>query len=134
MFSALVHDVDHAGVSNFQLIKEKAGIAKLNKNKTFAEQNSVDVAWVLLMDADYKDLQKAIYGNEADLKRFRQLMVNIVLATDIFDADMKAIRERRWGKAFQYSEIDKEELLLLPLILCPLIKVTIPVGEVLPSA
>eukprot|EP00934_Nitzschia_sp_Nitz4_P008385 Nitzschia sp. Nitz4//scaffold169_size48518//44621//48512//NITZ4_007081-RA/size48518-processed-gene-0.84-mRNA-1//1//CDS//3329538415//8375//frame0 len=109
VFCALVHDVDHAGVSNFQLIKEGATIAKLYKNKSVAEQNSVDLAWDLLMDPNYKELQKAIYASDEELKRFRQLMVNIVLATDIFDADMKAIRERRWGKAFQVEEDDEEE-------------------------
>lgn len=115
VFCALVHDVDHAGVSNFQLIQEGATIAKLYKNKSVAEQNSVDLAWDLLMDPNYKELQKAIYTNEDELKRFRQLMVNIVLATDIFDADMKAIRERRWGKAFQYEEEEEQELPNQPL-------------------
>lgn len=103
-----MHDVDHAGVSNFQLIQEGATIAKLYKNKSVAEQNSVDLAWDLLMDPNYKELQKAIYANDSELKRFRQLMVNIVLATDIFDADMKAIREKRWGKAFQFGEAVEE--------------------------
>lgn len=115
VFCALVHDVDHAGVSNFQLIQEQATIAKLYKNKSVAEQNSVDLAWDLLMDPNYKELQKAIYSNEDELKRFRQLMVNIVLATDIFDVDMKAIRERRWGKAFQYEEEEEQEILNQPI-------------------
>jgi hypothetical protein len=109
VFCALVHDVDHAGVSNFQLIQEEATIAQLYKNKSVAEQNSVDLAWDLLMDPNYKDLQKAVYVNADELKRFRQLMVNIVLATDIFDKEMKAIRERRWGRAFQYGEEEEEE-------------------------
>ena len=52
------------------------------------------------MDPMYSNLQKAIYQNEAELKRFRQLVVNMILATDIFDKDMKAIREQRWDKAF----------------------------------
>ena len=110
VFCALVHDVDHAGVSNFQLIQEGATIAKLYKNKSVAEQNSVDLAWDLLMDPNYKELQKAIYANEDELKRFRQLMVNIVLATDIFDVDMKAIRERRWGRAFHFEDEDEQEI------------------------
>ena len=67
---------------------------------SIAEQNSVDLAWDLLMDPMYSNLQKAIYQNEAELKRFRQLVVNMILATDIFDKDMKAIREQRWDKAF----------------------------------
>ena len=52
------------------------------------------------MDPMYSNLQKAIYQNEAELRRFRQLVVNMILATDIFDKDMKSIREQRWDKAF----------------------------------
>jgi hypothetical protein len=109
VFCALIHDVDHGGVSNFQLVQEQTTIAKLYKNKSIAEQNSVDLAWDLLMDPIYADLQKAIYTNREELKRFRQLVVNIVLATDIFDKDMKKIRENRWDKAFQYNDQEKQE-------------------------
>jgi hypothetical protein len=52
------------------------------------------------MDERYKDLQACIYTTEEEHKRFRQLVVNSVMATDIFDKDMKAIREKRWDKAF----------------------------------
>ena len=41
VFCALIHDVDHTGVSNGQLIKEQAHIAGLYKNKSVAEQNSI---------------------------------------------------------------------------------------------
>jgi hypothetical protein len=109
LFCALVHDVDHAGVSNFQLIKENVTIAKLYKNQSVAEQNSVDLAWDLLMDPGYSALQDAIYTDESEMKRFRQLVVNIVLATDIFDKDMKSVRETRWTKAFQYEAQDYQQ-------------------------
>ena len=42
-----------------------------------------------------------------ELKRFRQLVVNMILATDIFDKDMIVMREQRWDKAFhQYNDGD----------------------------
>lgn len=44
VFCALIHDVDHTGVSNGQLIKEEAHIASLYKNQSVAEQNSIDLA------------------------------------------------------------------------------------------
>jgi hypothetical protein len=70
------------------------------KNRGLAEQNSVDVAWDLLMQPQYKDLQIAIFSNELELQRFRQLVVNLVMSTDIFDKDSKALRNSRWDKAF----------------------------------
>ena len=83
VFAALIHDVDHSGVPNAQLVKENAYVAKVYKGKSVAEQNSVDLAWYLLMDDKYEDLRRAIYCNEKELERFRKLVVNIVLATDI---------------------------------------------------
>ena len=107
VFCALIHDVDHTGVSNGQLIKEEAHIASLYKNKSVAEQNSIDLAWDLLMQDDFKDLRGCIYTNESEFKRFRQLTVNTVLATDIFDKELSALRKNRWNKAFNDTPEDE---------------------------
>ena len=100
VFAALIHDVDHTGVPNAQLVKEKAHVASLYKNRSVAEQNSLELAWEMLMAREYRDLQRAIFANQEELKRFRQLIVNVVLATDIFDPEMVQIRNSRWEKAF----------------------------------
>lgn len=49
IFSALIHDVDHRGCSNVQLAKEDKELASLYQNKSIAEQNSLDVAWYVLL-------------------------------------------------------------------------------------
>ena len=100
IFSSLVHDVDHVGVSNHQLVKEKSPLAALYKNKSVAEQNSVDISWWLLMTPSFSDLRGAIYSDASEMRRFRQLLVNTVVATDILDRDMKIHRDRGWNKAF----------------------------------
>ena len=51
------------------------------KNKSIAEQNSVDIAWDLLMRDEFEDLRRTIYATKEELLRFRQLIVNAVLAT-----------------------------------------------------
>jgi class 3 adenylate cyclase len=48
VFSAMIHDVDHPGVPNSTLVGEHTTMAKLYKNQSVAEQNSVDVGWNLL--------------------------------------------------------------------------------------
>jgi hypothetical protein len=106
VFCALIHDVDHTGVPNSQLVKEKAHIAVEYKNKSVAEQNSLDLAWDLLMSKEYRDLQRAIFADQAELERFRQLVVNIVLATDIFDKEQINVRNSRFEKAFGSSRPD----------------------------
>ena len=49
------------------------------------------------------DLQKCIYANQAEMDRLRQLVVNLIIATDIFDPKLKESRERRWEEAFGVS-------------------------------
>ena len=103
VLSALIHDVDHSGVPNATLIKEHVSIAKLYRDKSGAEQNSVDIAWNLLMQDEYQDLRQAIYCNKEELRRFRQIIVVTVLATDIADKELKESRNTRWKKAFDIS-------------------------------
>ena len=104
VFATLVHDVDHAGVSNLQLIKEQADIATIYNNRSVAEQNSIDLAWELLMEPTYEELHASLFASEEDFRRFRSLVVNLVIATDIFDPDLKASRNQRWEKAFSMKE------------------------------
>jgi hypothetical protein len=103
VFSAIIHDADHPGVPNSQLVKENARSAQIYKNKSVAEQNSVDLAWEIFMRDEYKDLRACIYQTEEDLRRFRQLVVNTVMATDIVDNELQALRKKRWEAAFSGS-------------------------------
>jgi class 3 adenylate cyclase len=100
VLAALIHDVDHSGVSNFQLVQEDSKIATVFKNKSVAEQNSIVLAWDRLMESRFVNLRNLIYSNPDELKRFRQLMVNTVLATDIFDKELQTLRKNRWNNAF----------------------------------
>jgi len=99
-FAALIHDVDHSGVPNAQLVKEGAGIARMYNNKSPAEQHSIHLAWDLLMDERYSVLRGCIYTNREELDHFRALVVNAVMATDICDKELKALRNGRWDRAF----------------------------------
>ena len=79
VLSALIHDVDHTGVSNGKLAVENQDLAERYKHQSIAERNSVDLAWNLLMEPCYIDLQRCIFTNQSELMRFRQLVVNTVL-------------------------------------------------------
>ena len=100
-FSALVHDVDHPGVPNSQLVDEDAYLAKKYDNCSIAEQNSLDSAWNLFTKPSYKNLRACIFPNPEEMKRFRLLVVNLILATDLWDTNLRKRRERLWGKAFR---------------------------------
>jgi 3'5'-cyclic nucleotide phosphodiesterase/Adenylate and Guanylate cyclase catalytic domain len=103
VFAALIHDADHLGMSNQQLIQETIPIAQLYQNKSIAEQNSIDVAWHLFMQPTFDALRHCMFTTIHDLRRFRQVVVNSVLATDIFDKDLKTFRDIRWEQVFTHS-------------------------------
>jgi len=103
ILAALIHDVDHLGVSNAQLVREGHSLADLFENKSIAEQNSIAMTWDLLMDPRFVDFRRTIYTNEFELVRFRQLMANTVLATDIMDKELQLLRRKRWDVAFKGS-------------------------------
>jgi len=106
ILSALIHDVDHPGVPNAVLVREGSDMAIVYKNKSVAEQNSVDLAWELLMEPQYEDLRRCIYTTQEELESFRKLLVNAVLATDVMDKELGTLRKRRWDLAFRTEPSD----------------------------
>jgi hypothetical protein len=100
VFSALIHDVGHPGVPNTQLMLENPQLAAFYHGRSIAEQNSLDLAWGLLMDTQFSHLRHAIYQTDQERCLFRQLLVNSVMATDIMDKELKELRNMRWDKAF----------------------------------
>ena len=77
VFSALIHDADHHGLPNAQLVKEKHPLAMRYNGKSVAEQNSVDLAWELFMDPKYAELRHTIAKTEEETARFRQMVINV---------------------------------------------------------
>jgi class 3 adenylate cyclase len=49
VFSTLIHDVDHTGVPNAQLVKKNNPISDLYHNRSVAEQYSLTLSWNLLI-------------------------------------------------------------------------------------
>jgi 3'5'-cyclic nucleotide phosphodiesterase len=103
IFSALIHDMDHRGVSNKQLQVEEPALSRRYNGKSIAEQNSLDMAWNIFSLEHFAPLRAYLFQSADDLARFRQILVNMVLATDLFDAELSALRRNRWDKAFGSS-------------------------------
>ena len=118
VFGALVHDVDHAGLLNTTLVKEGSSLARMYNNKSVAEQNSIRIAFQLLEGDAYAELRACMCVDEEQYARFRQLLVNIVLATDIVDNDLQQARKDRWNKAFHGSSDCAREDNMLLFALC----------------
>jgi hypothetical protein len=60
----------------------------------------VDLALKLLGSNCYRELLHTIAATKEELLRFRQLVINIVMATDICDKQLKELRNSRWNRAF----------------------------------
>jgi 3'5'-cyclic nucleotide phosphodiesterase len=110
VLSAIIHDVDHRGISNVQLMQEEKHLAHLYQNKSVAEQNSLDIAWSLLISDQFEALRDCIFVAQDEVDRFRQVFVNTVLATDIMDKELNEMRRNRWNKAFSSDHADDEHL------------------------
>ena len=99
-FSALIHDVDHTGVPNTELVQEQPELATIYGGRSVAEQNSLDISWELLMGDEFSNLRRCLFDSQKTLNRFRSLVVNSLMATDIADQQLKKLRNNRWEKAF----------------------------------
>lgn len=110
--SALIHDVDHPGVPNAQLLNENAALSGRYKKQSMAEQNSVDKSWRLLMDAKFANLRRTIYQTESEYQRFRQVLVNAVMATDIVDKTLVEKRKERWELVFKAEQTEEPAVLM----------------------
>jgi len=97
VFSALVHDVDHKGLTNDQATSER------NETGSIAKPSSMELTWEVLMEPRYKHLRSCIYADAFERDRFRQFLINCVKATDVTDMELRALRLKRWNAAFNSS-------------------------------
>ncbi|CAJ1941313.1 unnamed protein product [Cylindrotheca closterium] len=95
VLSAFVHDVDHPGVSNEQLVAENEALAKIYESSP-AERNSLDVFWNIFCQESFRELRRTVYQTTEELEHFRQVMVQSILSTDIIDKSMQQDRIKRW--------------------------------------
>ncbi|CAB9514945.1 Ephrin type-B receptor 3 (Fragment) [Seminavis robusta] len=109
IFSSLMHDLGHEGVPNAQLVKEDSEVAVRYKGRSVAEQHSFDVGYGVFMSPKYEQLRRTIAHTEEEAARFRQMVINCVLATDIVDQELKRLRNNRWDKAFSGENAGNDE-------------------------
>ena len=113
VFSALVHDVDHTGVSNTQLVAEKSPVALRYENESVAENNSLTLAWRFLMRPEFEQFVEFICPTRSDKDHFQKVMSSAVLATDVFDKKLIQQRNEKWARVFgseQATTATEEEL------------------------
>lgn len=108
VLSALIHAVDHRGVSNEALAAEDPEMSAKYGGTALTQQLSFEKAWDKLMSPDFENLRRCLYANEEEKKRFRQVMVNSVLATAHDDPEAQANRQDRWDMSFGPAAIEDD--------------------------
>jgi 3'5'-cyclic nucleotide phosphodiesterase len=99
-FATIIHDVGHPGVPNSVLVSEGHELAIRYHDRSVSEQNSVDLAFGILLGDKFTALRETIYQTPEEFTRFRKLVVHNVMATDLWDAKLNQMRNERWDKAF----------------------------------
>lgn len=109
LFAALIHDLEHNGVPNSQLVAENAQIATLYDGKSIHEQASVDTTFEIFMEDKYSQLRNLLFTTEDEFHRFRQIVINGVMATDILSKKVLAKQAVRWGCLFGDDDDDDDD-------------------------
>lgn len=104
LFSALIHDTEHQGVPNAQLVNENHPLALQYNDQSVAEQRSLTVAFLELLQPAYDGLRGVMFPNPnsgEEYRRFRGAVTSLILATDISTpARGREVRER-WESVFK---------------------------------
>jgi hypothetical protein len=114
VISALVHDVDHQGVGNNQLVEEKNYLSLKYNEKSVAENNSIDIALNLLKESRFKCLRECMFGSSdtvnptKDAKIFESLLRDMILSTDINSKECIERNKKKWEMALKEDATDAQ--------------------------
>lgn len=106
VFAALVHDVEHTGVPNRQLVLENDLLSVLYNDQSVAEQRSLFIAFDELLKPEYSLLRSTIFNvsdgkmDSDSYRRFRKIVVDLVLNTDIASPERTQLAKSKWREGF----------------------------------
>lgn len=83
-----------------QLAVEDDRLAVLYNDQSMAENWSLYVAFSEFLQDEFMELRNVILPETDDYRRFRTVMVNLVLATDIASPERTQIGKSKWKEAF----------------------------------
>jgi hypothetical protein len=106
LFAALVHDVEHTGVPNRQLVAENDPLAILYNDQSVAEQRSLYIAFETLLKKEYRLFLTTLFPfqngklDSIEYRRFRKMVIDLVLSTDIASPERSQLTKSKWKEAF----------------------------------
>mmetsp|Transcript_3017 Transcript_3017/g.4360 ORF Transcript_3017/g.4360 Transcript_3017/m.4360 type:complete len:705 (-) Transcript_3017:465-2579(-) len=109
IFAALVHDVEHGGVSNQQLVIECDPLSILYNDQSILEQHSLAIAFKVLLEPDFEELRAVMFPTKDDFVNFRKVVIDLVLTTDVGSGERMQIVKSKWKEAFGVVAVEKDE-------------------------
>ncbi|GAX25071.1 hypothetical protein FisN_10Lh267 [Fistulifera solaris] len=100
LYAALIHDVEHQGIPNRQLAQEDDRLAVLYNDQSIAENWSIYVAFSELLQDEFQLVRTVIFPEKDEYFRFRKIVVNLVLTTDIASPERSQLVKSKWKEAF----------------------------------
>lgn len=100
VFAALIHDVQHQGISNRQLAIEDDPLSLLYNDTSTLEQQSLTIGFTELMQPEFAKLRKVLFPTRQEYTDFRKVVVNLVLATDIANPEKMQLTKDKWKTTF----------------------------------
>jgi uncharacterized protein with von Willebrand factor type A (vWA) domain len=61
------------------------------------------------MSDQFEGLRACLLSNQAELTRFHQVLVNVVIVTATFDQELISLRQNRWNKALSECNLSDED-------------------------
>jgi len=100
LFASLIHDVEHQGIPNRQLAVEDDRLAILYNDQSIAENWSIYIGFSELLQDEFQHLRTVLFPEKEEYQRFRKLVVNLVLCTDIASPERSQLVKSKWKEAF----------------------------------
>ena len=106
LFAALIHDVGHTGVSNFQRAKDEQDMAESYQDSSIHEHHSLSLAFDELLKDEYEELRQVMFTESSQFEMFRQLVFEAVLSTDIANPARAEENKTKYFEAFPMAGSD----------------------------
>lgn len=101
LFAALIHDAQHEGVTNAQLVMENHPAALLYNDQSVQEKRALQVAFTEFLKPDYAALRHEMFGaDNVEYHEFRLAIVCAVMSTDLASPDQTVMTKSKWKEAF----------------------------------
>jgi len=116
--SAIIHDIDHPGVSNSYEIKYSEPLSKTYNSKSVLENHHCSLAFKIFRECSECNILKNL--SKIQYNYIRSLIINMVLATDMayHKSYLDEFTEKLNNKTFNINNSKDRKLLLCILIKC----------------